>query len=108
MDVYGYVGVGEPLLRLILISLLPFCGFNKMIAYSLIVFIMGFCVTGFYIYFCRKNFDECRFQISRNITQMKKMLSFTAWNLLKAFSNNKEYLEGKASSHNSAFMGTNI
>lgn len=87
MDVYGYVGVGEPLLRLILISLLPFCGYDKMIAYSLIVFIMGFCVTAFYIYFCRKNFDECRFQISRNITQMKKMLSFTAWNLLEAFSN---------------------
>lgn len=87
MDVYGYVGVGEPLLRLILISLLPFCGFDKMIAYSLIVFIMGFSVTVFYIYFCRKNFEECRFQISRNITQIKEMLSFTVWNLLEALSN---------------------
>ena len=58
-----------------------------MIAYSLIVFIMGFSVTAFYIYFCRKNFEECRFQISRNITQIKKMLSFTVWNLLEALSN---------------------
>lgn len=87
MDVYGYVGVGEPLLRLMLISLLPFCGFDKMIAYSLIVFIMGFSVTAFYIYFCRKNFEECRFRISRNITQIKEMLSFTVWNLLEALSN---------------------
>lgn len=87
MDVYGYVGVGEPLLRLILISLLPFCGFDKMIAYSLIVFLMGFCVTAFYIYFCRRNFDECRFQISRNVGQIKSMLSFTIWNLLEALSN---------------------
>lgn len=87
MDVYGYVGVGEPLLRLILISLLPFCGFDKMVAYSLIVFIMGFNVTAFYIYFCRKNFEECRFQISRNINQIKEMLSFTVWNLLEALSN---------------------
>lgn len=87
MDVYGYVGVGEPLLRLILISLLPFCGFDKMIAYSLIVFLMGFSVTAFYIYFCRKNFDECRFQISRNVGQIKSMLSFTIWNLLEALSN---------------------
>lgn len=87
MDVYGYVGVGDPLLRLILISLLPFCAFDKLIAYSLIVFVMGFSVTLFYIIFCRKNFEECRFQISRNLVQIKKMLSFTVWNLMEALSN---------------------
>ena len=87
MDVYGYVGVGEPLLRLLLISLLPFCGLDKMIAYSLIVFIMGSSVTAFYIDFCRRNFEECKFQLSRNRTQIKKMLSFTVWNLLEALSN---------------------
>lgn len=87
MDVYGYVGVGEPLLRLILILLLPFCVFDKLIAYSLIVFVMGFSVTLFYIFFCRKNFEECRFQISRNLVQIKKMLSFTVWNLMEALSN---------------------
>lgn len=87
MDVYGYVGVGEPILRLILISLLPFCFFDKLIAYSLIVFVMGFSVTLFYIFFCRKNFEECRFQISRNLVQIKKMLSFTVWNLMEALSN---------------------
>lgn len=87
MNVYGYVGIGEPLFRLILISLLPFCGFDKMIAYSLIVLIMGFSVTTIYVYFCRKNFEECRFQISRNIPQIKEMLSFTVWNLLESLSN---------------------
>ena len=87
MDVYGYVGVGESVLRLVLISLLPFCFFDKLIAYSLIVFVMGFSVTFFYIWFCRNNFEECRFHISKNVEQIKKMLSFTVWNLLEALSN---------------------
>lgn len=87
MDVYGYVGVGEPLLRLILISLLPFFGFDKMIAYGLIVFVMGGSVTIFYVYYCKKHFEECRFQLSRNFVQIKKMLSFTVWNLMESLSN---------------------
>lgn len=87
MDVYGYVGVGEPVLRLILISLLPFCVFDKLIAYSLIVFVMGGATTLFYVFFCQKNFEECRFQLSRNLVQIKKMLSFTVWNLMESLSN---------------------
>ncbi len=87
MDVYGYIGVGEPLLRLLLISLLPYCFFDKLIAYSFIIFIMGFSVTLFYVYFCRKHFEECRFQLSRNFAQIKKMLSFTVWNLMESLSN---------------------
>lgn len=87
MDVYGYIGIGEPVLRLALISLLPFCFFDRLIAYSLIIFLMGLSVTSFYIWFCRKNFEECRFRISKNKEQIKRMLSFTVWNLFEALSN---------------------
>jgi len=87
MDIYGYVGVGEPILRLLLISLLPYCFFDKLIAYSIIVFLMGLSVSVFYILFCRKHFEECRFRISKDIAQIKQMLSFTVWNLFEALSN---------------------
>ena len=87
MDVYGYVGIGEPILRLILISLLPLFAFDKLITYSAIIFVMGVSVTGFYIFFCYKNFEECKFQLSRNLSQIKEMLSFTIWNLMEALSN---------------------
>ena len=87
MDIYGYVGIGEPVLRLILISLLPLCAFDKLIAYGFIVFFMGGSVTLFYIYFCSKNFKECCFQISKNVKQIRSMLNFTVWNLLEALSN---------------------
>ena len=87
MDVYGYVGVGEPVLRLILVSLLPFCLLDKLVAYSFIIFVIGFCSTSFYIWLCHKNFKECRFRISKNLEQIKRMLSFTVWHLLEALSN---------------------
>lgn len=87
MEIYGYVGVGEPLLRLILVSLLPYCFFDKMVGYSLIVFILGISTMSFYIFYCRNNFEECRFQLSFNLPQIKKMLSFTIWNLLETLSN---------------------
>lgn len=87
MDIYGYIGVSEPILRLILISMLPFCILDKLVVYSFIIFVMGLCSTSFYIWFCHKRFKECRFRISRNMEQIKGMLSFTAWNLMEALSN---------------------
>lgn len=87
MDVYGYIGVGEPLARLGLILLMPFMPGDKLIVYSLILLSIFIGVTLFYVYFCRRNFVECRFRLSKNWATCKSLVSFTVWNLIETIAN---------------------
>lgn len=87
MDVYGYIGVGEPLIRLGLILLMPFLPGDKLVNYSLILLSIFIGVTLFYVFFCQKNFAECRLRLSKNWATCKSLVSFTVWNLLETISN---------------------
>lgn len=87
MDIYGYIGIAEPLARLGLISLLPFLPGDNLITYSILLFFIFVGVTIFYVYFCRKYFEECRFRFSRDWATSKSLVSFTVWNLLETVSN---------------------
>lgn len=87
MDVYGYLGIGEPLARLGLILLMPFIPGDKLIVYSIILLLIVLGVTLFYIWFCRINFEECSFKLSKNWKTCKSLVSFTVWNLVESVSN---------------------
>lgn len=87
MDIYGYIGVGEPLVRLGLILLMPFLPGDMLIIYSFILLSIFIGVTLFYIFFCKKNFVECRLKLSKNWAMCKSLVGFTIWNLLETISN---------------------
>lgn len=87
MDIYGYVGLSEPVLKLLFILLLPFLPFDKLITYSLIIFFISIVMAAVYIVCCNKLFEECRLTRSADKSLFKKMLSFTSWNLLESLSN---------------------
>ena len=87
MDVYGYIGIAEPLLKLLLIMLLPFMPGDKLITYSLLLLFVFIGVTCFYVYFCRNNFAECQLKFSKDWGTSKSLVSFTVWNLLETISN---------------------
>lgn len=86
MDVYGYIGIAEPILTLALVSSLPFFGTNRLIVYSIMMFFVNCVSTYIYINFCRR-FEECKFRLSTDIKMGKTLLSFTVWNLLESLSN---------------------
>lgn len=87
MDIYGYVGIGEPLLRLGLILLLPLFPYDKLITYALILLVIGVTVTVVYMYLCRRLFEECKFQLRIDKSLFKNMIGFTMWNMLESVSN---------------------
>ncbi len=87
MDVYGYIGITEPALTLLLVLSLSYVGFDKLIVYSLMIFFISIVSTCIYYFFCKKHFLECKFRISSDKKMCKALLSFTAWNLLETLSN---------------------
>ena len=87
MDVYGYVGIGEPLLRLGLILLLPILPFDKLITYAVMVLILSGTVTMVYVGVCRSLFAECKFRLKIDQPLFKSMIGFTMWNMLETISN---------------------
>lgn len=87
MDIYGYAGLGEPLLRLGLIILLPFLPFDKLISYSIIVLIVSVVMTFIYVIICNELFLECKLNLKINKGLFKEMTGFTGWNMLESISN---------------------
>lgn len=87
MDIYGYVGIGEPLLKLVLVLMLPFLPFDKLISYSFITFIILLISTIAYVIVCNKLFEECKFRLIVDRPLFKSMMGFTMWNMLESISN---------------------
>lgn len=87
MDIYGYAGVIEPVLRLIFILCLPYMPFDKLIVYSFIILFISIIITAIYITSCKKMFFECKFELHIDRLLFKQMVGFTIWNLLESLSN---------------------
>lgn len=87
MDIYGYVGIGEPILKLVLIFLLPILPFDKLITYAIMVLIVSGSATTVYVAVCSRLFDECKFRLKIDRPLFNNMIGFTMWNMLESISN---------------------
>lgn len=82
MRIIALVGILESILKLIGILLIPFIEYDRLIIYSLILFVITIINRGIYIYYCRKEFKELihiNFILRRN--KIKEMIVFAFWNL---------------------------
>jgi O-antigen/teichoic acid export membrane protein len=72
--------------KLIMIMIIPFLPLDKLIAYTLILF-LGYLLMFFsFVGYCKKNYQEINFSISGDTQLCKRMLSFSAWNMIEAVS----------------------
>ena len=82
MGVFAWIGVLETLLKLLVVYLLFFVTWDKLISYSFFIFLIAFFVLLIQFAYCRKCYDECRFKLIYNHILYKKLLSFSAWSIL--------------------------
>lgn len=87
MDIYGYTGIIEPVIRLVFVLMLPILPWDKLIVYSVLMFVNSFLMTCFYVVYCNRLFDECSLKLFINKAMKTEILSFTTWNLLEVVSN---------------------
>lgn len=79
---YSYISILEVLLKFIVVIMLKYVPYDKLIIYALFILVVAIIIRVIYVYYVRVHFDECvvRFKIDRSITT--EMFSFTAWNFL--------------------------
>ena len=89
MDYYAAVGIIDVLLKLLIIIVLPYVPYDKLISYSILLLLIS--ITNFLLYYIysKRNFASLRFShhYVKNKAAMKQMLSFAGWNVFGTFSN---------------------
>lgn len=81
MDVYAYVELLNVVLKLAIVYLLLIGDFDKLILYSILVFIVNVIVAFSYRIYCLQHFATCRFNWVLKKEKLFPMLSFSGWDL---------------------------
>lgn len=81
MDFYAYTSIGESIFRLLSVFLLTVICYDKLITYALLHSIIAMFMLLWYDIYVNKHFDYCSFSLRYEKNTLKKMTSFSGWNL---------------------------
>lgn len=82
MSIYAYISIVDVLLKLLIIFLLPYFSYDRLICYSFFLLFILLFVTSIYYWFCYKKISSVRIILRWNKGLFKEMLSFASWSLL--------------------------
>lgn len=82
MDAYAYISILEVLLTLCAVYLLVVSPIDKLIAYSILLFLVKLLIRFIYGIYCGQNFEECKYHFVFEKSILKEMSSFAGWNFL--------------------------
>ena len=81
MSVYASVGIVEVLLKLVVVLLLVFSPFDKLISYSLLLFLTSVSVLTIYLIHCKRHYPECIYRLRYDKDIVREITGFSGWNL---------------------------
>jgi O-antigen/teichoic acid export membrane protein len=81
MNVYAYVSIIEVLLKLLIVFMLVWITYDKLILYGILHFGVVFLIASFYRIYTRRNFEETKFEVVRDKKLYKTLISYSGWNL---------------------------
>lgn len=81
MSVFAYAGIMEVLSKLLILYLLDIGNYDKLKLYAALLFAVQVSLMLFYRFYCRRNFEETKYQflIDKNI--LRQIASFSGWSL---------------------------
>lgn len=86
MNIFAYLGIYEVCAKLGIVYLLTLGNHDKLILYALLLLIIQISLTAFYMIYCTKHFDECRYRPILNFPIFKEIAGFSGWSLFAATS----------------------
>lgn len=87
MDAYAVFSIIEYSLKLVIVFMLGIGGFDKLIEYAILFFLVQLLMRLIYGVYCSRHFQETHFKWKYDRTNVRKMLSFTGWNFIGILSN---------------------
>ena len=83
MGAYAYISILDAILKLSVSFILIISPVDKLVTYSVLIFITALCVRLLYGLYCKKHFSECCYKASvHDRSLFKEMLGFAGWNFL--------------------------
>ena len=81
MNIYGYFSIIEVSLKLVIVFMLMFISFDKLILYAILTFAVSTLMLILYRVYCYRHFTETHLMLPRDKSLFKEMLGFSGWNL---------------------------
>ena len=78
----AYMSIYDAVAKLLAAYLIQIVEFDRVIFYSILIFIIGFIPTFIYNWYCRKHFEECSFRLGYDKSLFRNMISFSGWNTI--------------------------
>lgn len=82
MSLYAYISIAEGVFKLLIVYLLVHFSFDKLILYSILIFVVGILISGYKFIYCTRNFLICRFVRDIDKTIFRSFAAFSGWSLL--------------------------
>ncbi|MBU2974890.1 lipopolysaccharide biosynthesis protein [Zobellia sp. B3R18] len=81
MLTFAYLSIVEVVFKLIIVFLLVYIDFDKLLLYSILVFVVTLLIAAAYMIFCNMNFKESKFRFHYNPSLYGILLSYSGWSL---------------------------
>ena len=82
MHIYAYASIADAILKLGIIFLLDFLAADKLKIYAVLHLLVTFVIPVWFVAYCKKNFEECKFRLGGDSTLLKEMGSYAGWMLV--------------------------
>ena len=87
MNIYALIGILEVAAKLLIVYLLVLISFDKLKLYSMLVFITTTIITLIYRTYCKKNFEEATFKLSKDWSIFREISTYAGWNMIGSIAN---------------------
>ena len=81
MDIYAYYELLHVILKLLIVFVIKYFEFDKLIFYAILVVSVSIFMRAIYRIYCVRHYEESRFRWVWNKSLLKSMLSFSGWDL---------------------------
>lgn len=82
MSAFAYFSIIEVVLKLIIVYLLVYLNYDKLILYGWLVLAVTIIVNSLYIVYCKCNFHDCHYHFNKDASLFREMIGFTSWNFI--------------------------
>lgn len=82
MRAFAYISILDVLLKFAVVYMLLFINVDKLILYSVLVFVVSILVRICYVIYCKAYFKECRYHLIFDKPLFMKMLAFAGWSII--------------------------
>lgn len=82
MGIYAYVSIWDAVMKLVIVFALYISPFDKLKSYAVLLLCVSLMTTCIYWIYCKKHFEECRYQQILDKKLLKEITSYAGWGVV--------------------------